>query len=398
MSIAVATATAEARTHRIVLLDFDGPRDLATVGRDSLLSVFGERYEVVSADRWNAARERVRGRAPEQWQQAAQRCRLDAVIDGWIQADSHEHTLNLAVRDAATGNELETFSVGLHDDGIASADGRKLAKKIERALAARDEDTTDTKEVADVQPSVEATGAKVTRGKRFEIATGVFVASRGMKFSKRSSAGPDYPSSGVQGLAVAAAAYPLPLVAGSDQLSGFGVELGIEKAAGASVSVPANGSYALDHAAYVAGVHLRYPFARVSLDAGIDYGKTAFTTALPATAGIPDVAYRYVAIRARVDTEIRKGARAGIGASSMYLLGAGDVVSAMSYGAAEASGYQLDASTRVAIDQLLYVTGALAYRRFGLDLDKSGDLAVQNGVSGIADSTVSATITLGMAF
>ena len=405
--VASATAVA-AEPHRIVVLDFDGPRNVAVAGRDSLLGLIGERYEVVSTQHWQLTRENAPGHGPEQWQHAAERIQLDAVIDGWVTVNGDEQTMTITVREAATGIELGIYSATLEDNQLSSSDGRKVTRWIQRTLAQFDQTTAtpvpeakqiESRPAGVVDAAIAAAPARLDP-KRFEISTGVFLAARGMQFRGSPSAGLSYPASALHGVALAAAAYPF---ATGTRPSGIGASIAIEKSAGGYLVTPATSDtpsmrYALDHLGYEAGVHVRYPFADVAVDAAVNYGKTGYATTLPMTAEIPDVDYRYLGARARVDTTFGSRARVGLGVGYQLVLGAGDIVDDAWYGAATASAYTLDASVHVPLGDSLFVTSTIDYRHFTLELDQSGDLARENAISAIADSTVSGTLQLGVVF
>src|SRR5215468_10430027 len=110
-SLAAAASNADAKPRRIVVLDFDGPRALADVGRSNVMNLIGDQYDVVATKRWESARAQASGHGPQQWQQASKQSGVDAVIEGWVQEEGKHHTLTIAVRDASTGTEIDTFSV-----------------------------------------------------------------------------------------------------------------------------------------------------------------------------------------------------------------------------------------------------------------------------------------------
>ncbi|MGE0872120.1 MAG: hypothetical protein AB7P03_26415, partial [Kofleriaceae bacterium] len=85
---ALCTATsADAKPRRVVVLDFDGPRALADSGRDAVVSMLGEQYDLVNAKRWEDARAEAQRTAhgPTSWKTAAKESGVDAVIEGWVQ-------------------------------------------------------------------------------------------------------------------------------------------------------------------------------------------------------------------------------------------------------------------------------------------------------------------------
>jgi hypothetical protein len=71
MATLLVAATADAKPRRVVVLDFDGPRSLADLGRSAVMSLLGEQYDVVSTKRWESARASSTGHGPQQWQQAS---------------------------------------------------------------------------------------------------------------------------------------------------------------------------------------------------------------------------------------------------------------------------------------------------------------------------------------
>src|SRR4051794_36480736 len=103
-ALVAATGAAEAKPRRVVVLDFDGPHQLADSTRSTVVALLGEQYDVVSTKRWETARadSSVHSKGPASWNEAARKAGVDAVIEGWVQSK----TLNVLVRDASTGNEI----------------------------------------------------------------------------------------------------------------------------------------------------------------------------------------------------------------------------------------------------------------------------------------------------
>src|SRR5262245_51473371 len=83
-ALCAAATTADARPRRVVILDFDGPRQLADSGRSTVLSVLGEQYDVVATKRWEQARAAAaqQTHGPAQWSRAAKQSGVDAVKIG----------------------------------------------------------------------------------------------------------------------------------------------------------------------------------------------------------------------------------------------------------------------------------------------------------------------------
>ena len=145
----LVASVAEAKPRRVVVLDFDGPRQLADSGRSAVMSVLGDQYNIVATKQWDAARARASGRGPQQYRQASKQAGVDAVIEGWVQQEGRHHVLTIAVRDASTGNEIDTVSLRLKGDGVTSEAARKLAVQLDDLLGWIDADVA-----ADPTPSL----------------------------------------------------------------------------------------------------------------------------------------------------------------------------------------------------------------------------------------------------
>ncbi len=138
----LAAANADAKPRRVVVLDFDGPRALADTGRTTVMSMLGDQYDVVATKRWEAARAAASGHGPQQWSQAAKQAGVDAVIEGWIQDEGKHHVLTVAVREAATGNEIDSVSVRLGDKGVSNDANHQLQAQLDELLQWIDGDVT----------------------------------------------------------------------------------------------------------------------------------------------------------------------------------------------------------------------------------------------------------------
>ena len=123
-ALAAGTADANARPRRVVVLEFDGPRSLADTGRNAVITVLSEQYDLVAPTRWEQARASASRTAhgPKGWSKAARSSGVDAVVEGWIQDEGRHKVLTLAVLEAATGQELESVSVRLGKNGSVNAD------------------------------------------------------------------------------------------------------------------------------------------------------------------------------------------------------------------------------------------------------------------------------------
>jgi hypothetical protein len=136
-ALCAAVPTADARPRRVVVLDFDGPRQLADVGRSSVLAALGNQYDMVSAKRWEQARAAAAQQAhgPAQWAKASKQAGVDAVIEGWVQDEGRRKVLNIVVREADNGREFDTISVRLDGKAGVSTDGsRQLQTSLDEVL------------------------------------------------------------------------------------------------------------------------------------------------------------------------------------------------------------------------------------------------------------------------
>jgi hypothetical protein len=136
-ALCAAASTADAKPRRLVILDFDGPRQLADSGRSSVLSVLGEQYDVVATKRWEQARAAAaqQTHGPAQWSRAAKQSGVDAVIEGWVQDEGRRKILNVVVREATNGHEFDTISVRLDGkNGISTESSRQLQTSLDEVL------------------------------------------------------------------------------------------------------------------------------------------------------------------------------------------------------------------------------------------------------------------------
>lgn len=135
-ALCAAASTANAKPKRVVILDFDGPRQLADAGRSSVMSVLGEQYDVVSTKSWEKARaaaSQIHG--PEQWSRAAKQSGVGAVIEGVVQDEGRRKILNITVRQADSGKEFDTISVRIDGkNGMSTEATRKLQTSLDDIL------------------------------------------------------------------------------------------------------------------------------------------------------------------------------------------------------------------------------------------------------------------------
>ena len=159
---------ADAKPRRIVVLDFDGPRSLADIGRSTVMSLLGDQYDVVATRRWETARAQAAGHGPQQWRQASKQAGVDAVIEGWVQDEGRHHVMTVAVRDASTGNEIDTITVKLGDSGVSTEPGHQLAAQLEDIFGYIDEDVTSSSAARSSPTSArcDRCSARITRRRR----------------------------------------------------------------------------------------------------------------------------------------------------------------------------------------------------------------------------------------
>jgi hypothetical protein len=137
-ALCAAVPTADARPRRVVVLDFDGPRQLADTGRSLVLAALGNQIDVVAAQRWEQARKEASriAHGPAQWAKAAKQIGVDAVIDGWIQDEGRRKILNITVREADNGREFDPIPVRIDGKAAASGDAaRQLQGSLDDLLA-----------------------------------------------------------------------------------------------------------------------------------------------------------------------------------------------------------------------------------------------------------------------
>ncbi|HEX3761958.1 MAG TPA: hypothetical protein VHW23_24830 [Kofleriaceae bacterium] len=145
-ALCAAVPTADARPRRVVVLDFDGPRQLADSGRSLVLSALGNQIDVIGAKRWEQARADASkiAHGPAQWAKAAKQTGVDAVIEGWIQDEGRRKILNITVREADNGREYDTIPVRIDGKAAASGDAaRQLQANLDEVLDWIDGGLTD---------------------------------------------------------------------------------------------------------------------------------------------------------------------------------------------------------------------------------------------------------------
>ncbi len=195
LALSSAAATAEAKPRRVVILDFDGPRALADTGREAVVTLLGETYDVVATKRWEDARAAAEQKThgPATWSKAAKKSGVDAVIEGWIQDEGRHKVLTVAVREASTGNEIDSVSVRLGQKGLSTEGKTKLQTELDgvleyiegspdpvgsglrlidsrKMIGAKSTRTEETAKGADRSDSDDAAEAKPTKTKKKTVA------------------------------------------------------------------------------------------------------------------------------------------------------------------------------------------------------------------------------------
>ncbi|HET9993205.1 MAG TPA: hypothetical protein VFQ65_31935, partial [Kofleriaceae bacterium] len=152
-AVAAAGTSADAKPRRVVVVDFDGlPRTLADNGRSSVMTVLGDQYDLVNTKKWETARAEVPGRGQLQWQQAAKKSGVDAVVEGWVNTEGRHHTLTVQVRDATTGIEIDSVSVNMGEKGLSAEATKSLMKQLDDVLNWIDGDATSWEVHSPLQP------------------------------------------------------------------------------------------------------------------------------------------------------------------------------------------------------------------------------------------------------
>jgi hypothetical protein len=160
LAVAAFSTAADAKPRKVVVVDFDGlPRNLADTGRSNVMSLLGNEYDLVPTKKWDSARANAPGRGPAQWQQAAKSSGVDAVIEGFVNSEGRHHTLVVLVRDALTGNEIDSVSVAIGDKGLTSETSKSLTTQLDDILTWIDADSTSDDINGNLPPPKDMLGA-----------------------------------------------------------------------------------------------------------------------------------------------------------------------------------------------------------------------------------------------
>jgi hypothetical protein len=131
-----AVQVAEAKPRRVVVLDFDGQRQVADQSRSTVVSLLGESYDVVATKRWEEARAQFgrNNQGPSAWSKAARQAGVDAVVEGWVDDEGSYKLLTVQVRDAKTGTEIDNFQVRIGKNGISEQTEQSLRTQLDELL------------------------------------------------------------------------------------------------------------------------------------------------------------------------------------------------------------------------------------------------------------------------
>jgi len=491
-TLVAASATADAKPRRVVVLDFDGPKPFVESGRTAVVNLVGQQYDVVATKRWKSAQADAAAHAhgPATWNEAARKAGVDAVIEGWVQSVGSSHTLNLTVKDASTGNEIDTVTVKLGDKGLSSASQKELETnldnmfdwvdssagsandtaipvlKVDRAMVGAkkadkkkvvataddeapaddadakpapkkdkkdkaDKDTapaTDDAAPAEHEPKAKKTASDEEPGRghnelleifgpdskeitiadkavvhvpRFEISAGGYYGSRSLEFVAETPP-TEYPGTASKGVSVHAAFYPFPTKKIDGRLSGLGATFSLYHAVGSTVTSDEGDQvvdYSIDQSGWDVGLHYRLPLDMINLDFQAFYGQDDYIiSGASAEFDVPDTGYRYIGVGAAVELQITDHATIGFGAKYFDVLDTGDISQQMWYGPGAASGLALNANFTVPLPSKMFVRGDLSYKRFTLEPTGGGDITDMNGVDSATDTTVQASVELGVSF
>jgi hypothetical protein len=135
-TLASFAGMADAKPRRLVILDFDGPRGLADTGRDEVVQLLGESYDVVAKKRWEEARAKAARKTagPDTWSRAAKASGVDALIEGYISDDGRHKQLTVQVRDAANGHQIDSITIRLGQKGLSTDNRQRLNDELNGML------------------------------------------------------------------------------------------------------------------------------------------------------------------------------------------------------------------------------------------------------------------------
>ena len=130
--LAAVSTTADAKPRTVVILDFDGPRELVDISNAAVREALSD-YDLVSKKKWKDAQATASrtNAGPNAWSKAAKAAGVDAVIEGYVQPEGRNNVLTVIVRDAQSGVQLDPLSVKVKDGGLSSKATEELHKGLE---------------------------------------------------------------------------------------------------------------------------------------------------------------------------------------------------------------------------------------------------------------------------
>lgn len=439
------TAYADVVPRRIAVLDFDGPRALAETGRDAVVRAVGEDNDLIPAKRWveaKSAASRSADRDRGGWSKAARQAGVDALVEGWVQAEGRQKVLTVVVSDAATGKELDhvTIKLGNLGAGLTETTLKALRQELADRLAGIEpvsvtapdalEPVKLGSEVAPVPigpqlPAVKVAALEPSTTVTFEpkqpdwlpeqpkrssrptprarVAGGVGWASRSLAIGAEGDGVTQYAGVGAKQLGVEAAFYPFPTKKRDGVLSGVGFSFGVSQSLGSTVTfddLDEVGDYNIDQHALHAAVHYRAALGEhFAIDGEVGYGRQTYNLDdAPATFEVPNTSYHYLHAGTHLDLAITERASVGFGGKLFHVMDTGDLSSVEWYGPGSSSGLGVDANFVIPLPANLYVRGELEYTRIKTSFDGIGVITEDEGVYEAVDSNVGASVKIGIEF
>jgi len=89
---------------------------------------------VVPTKVWETALSRASGLGKERWRIASKATGVHAVIEGWVQDEGRHRVLTVSVRDASTGNEIDSVSARIENGALSDETRRKLGNALAEML------------------------------------------------------------------------------------------------------------------------------------------------------------------------------------------------------------------------------------------------------------------------
>lgn len=134
-ALALAASTAAAKPSKVVVLPFQGPPSLAYYGRAAVIGALQDRHLMMSPKKWDdALRFEAMARPSSahgvRWALVAKQTRVDAIIDGYVTADTRGLMLHVVVREAATHDLFDEIAVPLGERGPSDDGNHKLSRDL----------------------------------------------------------------------------------------------------------------------------------------------------------------------------------------------------------------------------------------------------------------------------